>query len=403
MKRFAAVLSAVLLITGLYPTVNTHADSAAFTFNYEIINNSVEIRGIKGECSSLAIPDTIDGLPVASIAEGAFANEKSLNSVTLPDSIVSVGDKAFSNCGNLKNVYIGSSADYIGEYAFSACPQLECIDVSEKNPIYCSFDGSLYKNNEFILYAGGKNAVIREGTHKIAKRAFFGKTDLSSVSIPDSVTVIGDYAFSGCLSLEYIIIPDSVETLGDACFLSCTSLKDVNIGSSVGAISDKCFHSCSRLNNVVIPDSVSYIGSYAFFSCDSLGSLYIPSGVEVISANAVGMKYNIRSAKDEPASNFTVYGKKGSSAEKYASSHNLPFINGVEIYGDVNCDSSVDAMDSSIVLTEYAFTSSGMQPSFSEMQTIAADYTHNGKIDAQDASSILTYYAVSSASESSSV
>ena len=163
---------------------------------------------------------------------------------------------------------------------------------------------------------------------------------LTSISIPNSVTAIGDYAFSkcnnltsitlsdnvttirnrpfeGCSSLSLVnvnigdlakyctghymnripgkkhlfannteiielIIPDSVTTIGDSAFSDCSSLTSVTIGDSVTAIGYGAFAGCSSLISVTIPDSVTTIEDNAFAGCSSLTSVTIPDSVTSI-------------------------------------------------------------------------------------------------------------------------
>ena len=97
--------------------------------------------------------------------------------------------------------------------------------------------------------------------------AFSGCTNLTSVTIPDSVTTIEWGAFSGCTSLTSVTIPDSVTTIGDSAFRDCTSLTSVTIPDSVTTIGDYAFWGCSSLTSVTIPDSVTTIGEDAFSHC----------------------------------------------------------------------------------------------------------------------------------------
>ena len=106
--------------------------------------------------------------------------------------------------------------------------------------------------------------------------------NLTSIIIPDSVTMIGDYAFDGCTSLTSVTIPDSVTSIGGCAFWCCTGLTSVTIPDSVISIGDSAFWGCTGLTSVIIPDSVTSIGYFAFLGCTGLTSVTIPDSVTMI-------------------------------------------------------------------------------------------------------------------------
>ena len=109
---------------------------------------------------------------------------------------------------------------------------------------------------------------------------------LTSVTIPDSVTSIGDDAFSGCTRLTSVTIPDSVTSIGDDAFSDCTGLTSVTIGNSVTSIGGDAFSDCTGLTSVTIPDSVTSVGFGAFEGCTSLTSVTIGNSVDSIGTYA---------------------------------------------------------------------------------------------------------------------
>ena len=115
---------------------------------------------------------------------------------------------------------------------------------------------------------------------------FYECLSLTSITIPDSVTTIGDFTFYGCQSLTSITIPDSVTTIGGGTFYECSSLTSITIPDSVTTIGDDTFYECSSLTSITIPDSVTSIGYRAFSGCASLTSVTIPDSVTSISDGA---------------------------------------------------------------------------------------------------------------------
>ena len=144
---------------------------------------------------------------------------------------------------------------------------------------------------------------------KIGAQAFYSRSSLTSVTIPDSVTTIGYGAFTYCSSLTSVTIPDSVTTIEVEAFRGCTGELIVNcnipsaispsygafsyskftkvtIGDSVTSIGEYAFCECSSLTSITIPDSVTSIGNYAFENCSSLTTITIPDSVTTIGYRA---------------------------------------------------------------------------------------------------------------------
>ena len=104
----------------------------------------------------------------------------------------------------------------------------------------------------------------------------------AAYTIPDSVTSIGRYAFYGCTSLTSVTIPGSVTSIGVYAFDSCASLISVTIPDGVTSIGDSAFDYCTSLTSVTIPGSVTSIGDSVFYHCTSLASVTIPDSVTSI-------------------------------------------------------------------------------------------------------------------------
>ncbi len=105
----------------------------------------------------------------------------------------------------------------------------------------------------------------------------FSFTDITSVSIPNTVTVIGKEAFAQCLQLTSVSIGNGVTEIKDDTFNNCTSLTSIDLGNSLTHIRSGAFHLCP-VPVLVIPASVEYIGSNNFDELSAVPSIFTASG-----------------------------------------------------------------------------------------------------------------------------
>jgi hypothetical protein len=139
------------------------------------------------------------------------------------------------------------------------------------------------------------SVTIPDSVTNIGDFAFVGCTGLASVTIGTNVASIGDGAFSYCTNLTSVTIPNSVTMIGGATFNTCYSLGSVTIGTNVASIGVGAFSYCTNLTSVTIPNSVTYIGDYAFVGCYSLSSVTIPSGVTYIGEGTFNSCFDLTS------------------------------------------------------------------------------------------------------------
>ena len=117
--------------------------------------------------------------------------------------------------------------------------------IEDEYGVKYSRDGKKLLNaSSSLLCWWAEEYVVIEGTEVICDGAFRGSRYLQSVTIPNSVTSIGDYAFSSCESLQSVTIPNSVTSIGDFAFYSCESLQSITIPNSVTSIGDDAFYFC---------------------------------------------------------------------------------------------------------------------------------------------------------------
>ncbi len=110
--------------------------------------------------------------------------------------------------------------------------------------------------------------------------------EITSVTIEDGVTTIGNCAFFHCAALTNVTIEDGVTSIGDSAFYNCTSLTSITIGNDVKAIGSLAFYFCTSLKSIDIPKNLTTIGFRAFKGCESLANIIIPDTVTSIGEEA---------------------------------------------------------------------------------------------------------------------
>lgn len=247
-----------------------------------IMEDSVKFTGqyCFQNCEKL-ISVTLPSL-LTSIPSGCFLNCWSLTTLTIPNSVTSIGDFAFDGCVSLTTVNIPNTVTTIGEYAFCVCPLLS---VTIPNTI--SFVGEwAFSGTANINYHGNMNT---EDWGAISINGFFDgdfvytdstRTQLAVyvgsnpvVDIPNWVTTIGRWAFLYRPSiLTSVTIPDGVTSIGQAAFGSCYGLTSITIPSSVTSIGIGAFSDCVGLTSITVMSTTPpALGAYAFDSTYWIG------------------------------------------------------------------------------------------------------------------------------------
>lgn len=158
-------------------------------------------------------------------------------------------------------------------------------------------------NGDFIKIIGPTNrslnkliipAVI-EGKPVTNIGGFSGCRQLKTVSLPETITYIGDGAFKDCIHLEKINIPESVSYIGKEAFCFCRQLKTVIIPEGINCIYESTFLECENLEKVNIPDSVIEIEATAFKLCQNLRQIKMGSNIKKINNNAFYSCYSLKS------------------------------------------------------------------------------------------------------------
>lgn len=342
------------------------------------ISNSVKLLGKSIFWGCCNISNITLGNSVIDIGDYAFAECFKIPTLNIPDTVIKIGQYAFQGCQELYSITIPENVLEIGNGAFWDCNLYEICNKSKLkitkdgvidwrigndvlNIITKQEDSKLKITNEgFVFYSDkeygnilvkyigdAEDLVLPQNYYSqdyiIGRNAFGWKTNIKTITIPESVKSIGEYAFRGCRNLISITIPESVMDIGEHAFYICNKLGNVTmpkilakkislekvfddhfknikfcLTDSNGIIYDKAefeiegtvlkkyngkggevhlpegiteiktnaFKNNSNITKVIIPDSVISIGSEAFDGCTNLKNLTIGKGVKYIGLQA---------------------------------------------------------------------------------------------------------------------
>ena len=301
--RNCTSLTSVVIGNGV-TSIGNSAFSDCYSLTSVTIGNGVTSIGDSAFSLCSSLTSVTIGNGVTSIGDSAFSDCYSLTSIVIPDSVINIGYDAFYSCESLISITIGNNVASIGHWAFDYCQKLvEVINKSSLNIIAGNYDygelgfyaievhtgdskivnkdGYLFYNyngvNYLVSYVGNDTVLTLPESYngekyEIYKRAFCNNDQITSVTIPDSVTSIGGYAFYYCTNLTSVTIGNNVTSIGDSAFFGCVNLTNVIIPDSIISIGYVAFGRClklvevinkSSLNIIVNSDDYGYVGHYA--------------------------------------------------------------------------------------------------------------------------------------------
>ena len=278
---------------------------AKFTVGSEGVEYSVNPAGngyivtkYTGTDRHVYIANVYEGLPVVEIGEKAFYNQ-GISGITIPDTVKKIGDYAFYGCASLSDVSIPSSVEFIGTDAFSGCNSIS----------YTEYEGVRYIGDENSPYnvvigceAWANSALV---LHKDAKiiysRSFENVPKTVSIELPDGLVMLCDYALSGLSNITSISLPDTLQSIGENAFYGCTYLNytvsegakylgnesnpylalisytgsgdSLIVNPNTKIIYSYALYGATKITKVVLPNTVIYIGERAFGGCTNLTSI----------------------------------------------------------------------------------------------------------------------------------
>ena len=338
-KLFASLLVAVMVLSvspvGALTEIDLSSlfsvEASALTsgdYTYTVSGSNATITAYSGTASTLSIPSTLGGYTVTAIGTGAFKGNTYLTSVTLPSTLTRIGTTssgssgAFAGCAKLKTVTInaGSKDAAIGYYTFENCPSLQSIVIPSNYTTICS---GAFQNCTSLQSMTLKKSGYSYANQVIGGSAFSGCTSLTSVSLPTTLKTIDSYAFENC-AITTLTIPEGVETVDTAAFRNNDNLTSVSLPSTLTRIGTTssgtagAFAGCAKLKTVIFSEGNKdlSIGYYTFENCSNLVTVHLP-------LNLVSIKTY---AFNGSTSNLTICSKSNSSYGKtYADSNSIKF------------------------------------------------------------------------------
>lgn len=272
-----------------WPTKVKYVPADAFarctSFNDFGIFENVEIisSGAFYGCESLVIDSFGDN--IKEIGDFAFTTSvlvpgvgmyPTINAKNLPDGLEYIGNRAFAYNKSLNKIIIPESIKCIGECAF-AYSSLEEVELP---------DNLKEISKGAFAVTSLKRIDLPPTLEKIGKAAFVDCLQLEEINLPETVTYIGDAAFSDCDSLTEFKIPSKLETINPRTFQGMDSLKEINIPSTVKTIGEAAFRFCYDVNKITIANGVESIGDYAFRDTN-IKEITIPESVKELGCGII--------------------------------------------------------------------------------------------------------------------
>ena len=218
-------------------------------------------------CYSLEYINLVDCTRLNEIRKCAFSGCYSLKTVELPDSITSIGSKhdfgIFSSCISLEYVKLPGKLTALSRSNFWNTPRLKSLTLPDTLTVL---------GDSALAGTSIESIKIPEGVTEIGDYAF-SKTPIESIKIPEGVTVIGDYAFQKT-PIETLKIPKNVTKIGNCAFYE-SAIKRIELeeGCKLTELGNRIFENCNNLESFVIPPSVTTIGADLFMGCKNLKSV----------------------------------------------------------------------------------------------------------------------------------
>lgn len=331
--------------------------------NINIPTSLVQIRA--NAFSQTALKEFIAPESLKEIWLYAFKDAKELTNVELKN-VTKIGDMVFENCENLESIVIPETLEEIGASVFGGCSSLQDIDLPNKplaldhNTFYGSAyyedksnweNGVLYVDNYLLAinsdFLNLSEYEVKEGTIAIAINAFLNNAqNLTKITLPEGLKLIGDKAFSGLYNLESINIPSSVDTIGYNAFASTGiyknstnwsdnglyidgwlvnvqntkisefEVKEGTIGVSNGSDVSFIPSRARKITKLTLPSTLRYIGKNSFKQLTLIKEISLGGSLKFIKEGAFAVCSSLEKVNLDECTNLALIGDQAFSQAK---------------------------------------------------------------------------------------
>ena len=245
---------------------------------------------------------------VTAIGSNAFRNCSGLTSVTIPNTITVIDAYAFGFCSALESIEIPTSVTVLYSNCFYNCTNLATFTIPAAVTLIGGYafqntawwneqdDGIIYKDGWCLGYKGTKpsgSLTIQDETIGIQSSAFESCSGITTLSLPESLSYIGEYAFNNCTSITDFTIPAAVTLIGGYAFQNTAWWNEQPDG--IVYKDDWClrYKGEKPYSGISIVEGTRHIANLAFSSCEDISSLALPSSLLSIGDKAFSSCYYI--------------------------------------------------------------------------------------------------------------
>ena len=266
------------------PVINEETGNCAiFVYRHENDNTLTITMCNPNARGNIVIPKDIGGVAVRKIASNAFKNCDKITDITMNSTLRTIESNAFYGCENLRNVTLNDGLQTIGSNAFGKTALTSITIPKTVTSMGQSSGTSVFSNTDTL-----KTVIFEYGMLKIPSHALYNCKSVTSVVIPSGITEIGYYAFNNCESLTSISLPDSLQTIDSYAFYNCTGLTALSLPNSLQTINGGAFTGCTGFTSITMPENLQTISGSAFYGCTNLSKVYLNDGLKTIGSNAFG-------------------------------------------------------------------------------------------------------------------